>query len=352
MKKHLKLTALILTLSLLASMLAACGGQPSQPSGNNAPAATGEQEAMTIQWAFTPPSGSNDEKWHHVVGDRVNENTSGAITYEYYPNGTLGNEKVTLEGVISGTINQASISPNVVATVMPEMNVLCLPFVFDSLEHYYDVVSSEEYYEKMNEAANKVGMQYLGVDLAVPRNISLKGDPVIVPSDAKGQVLRVMDGTIYTDMMKLWGLGSSVISYGETYTAMQQGVIDGIENSNDGNLTMKFNEVVDNTTNTYHVYHTQATFMNLNLWNSLTAETQEAIHQAFLDTYPEVKEEMPVLAEECAQQVRDAGVEVYDLTDEQRQEWVDASQPLYEQYRSVIGEEFYDWFIDFVDSKR
>ena len=133
---------------------------------------------------------------------------------------------------------------------------------------------------------------------------------------------------------------------------MQQGVIDGIENSNDGNLTMKFNEVVDNTTNTYHVYHTQATFMNLNLWNSLTAETQEAIHQAFLDTYPEVKEEMPVLAEESAQQVRDAGVEVYDLTDEQRQEWVDASQPLYEQYRSVIGEEFYDWFIDFVDSKR
>ena len=352
MKKHLKLTALILTLSLLASMLAACGGQPSQPSGSNAPAATGEQEAMTIQWAFTPPSGSNDEKWHHVVGDRVNENTSGAITYEYYPNGTLGNEKVTLEGVISGTINQASISPNVVATVMPEMNVLCLPFVFDSLEHYYDVVSSEEYYEKMNEAANKVGMQYLGVDLAVPRNISLKGDPVIVPSDAKGQVLRVMDGTIYTDMMKLWGLGSSVISYGETYTAMQQGVIDGIENSNDGNLTMKFTEVVDNTTNTYHVYHTQATFMNLNLWNSLTAETQEAIHQAFLDTYPEVKEEMPVLAEESAQQVRDAGVEVYDLTDEQRQEWIDASQPLYEQYRSVIGEEFYDWFIDFVDSKR
>ena len=79
-----------------------------------------------------------------MVGDRVNENTSGAITYEYYPNGTLGNEKVTLEGVISGTINQASISPNVVATVMPEMNVLCLPFVFDSLEHYYDVVSSEE----------------------------------------------------------------------------------------------------------------------------------------------------------------------------------------------------------------
>ena len=129
MKKHLKLTALILTLSLLASMLAACGGQPSQPSGSNAPAATGEQEAMTIQWAFTPPSGSNDEKWHHVVGDRVNENTSGAITYEYYPNGTLGNEKVTLEGVISGTINQASISPNVVATVMPVCSIWVLTWL-------------------------------------------------------------------------------------------------------------------------------------------------------------------------------------------------------------------------------
>ena len=61
---------------------------------------------------------------------------------------------------------------------------------------------------------------------------------------------------------------------------------------------------------------------------------------------------MPVLAEEAAQMVRDAGVEMYDLTEEQRQEWIDASQPLYEQYRSVVGEEFYDWFIDFVDSKR
>ena len=363
MKKISKAVALILTLALMLTILAACGGgtttqsqapQTSAPETgapeSSAPSGAA-QDPVTLQWAFTPPSGSMDEKWHMHIGDLISEYTSGAVTYEYYPNSTLGTEKVALEGVLSGTITQASISPNVIATVLPEFNILCLPFAFDSLEHFNKVISSDEYYEKMNEVANAVGLQYLGVDLAIPRNISTD-KPVYTPADANGEVLRVMDGSIYTDMMALWGFGSSVISYGEVYTALQQGVVDGVENSNDGNLTMKFYEVVDYTTNTYHVYHGQHAVMNLDVWNSLTKETQESIRQAWKDTYPALLEELVPYVQEASDSIAEKGVTIIDLDEEQRQAWIDASQPLYEKYSGVIGEDFYNWFMEFVDSMR
>lgn len=357
MKNHTKLTALLLSAAMLLALLASCGGDrgstPSDPT-SSAPGHTDSGAAIDpvkLQWGYAPPANSEDEKWHMQVGDLVKEYTGGAVSYEYYPGGTLGNEKVTLEGVAAGTIHQGSISANVVATVLPEFNVLCLPFLFDDVEHFYRVISSDEYYDKMNEIANTIGMQYLGEDFYAPRTLGTKAS-VTTPADAKGQVLRVMDGTIYTDMMDLWGFGSSVIAYGETYTAIQQGVVDGLENSNDGNLSMKFYEVIDYSTQTYHVFHGQPTFMNLELWNSLDSDTQNAIHQAWKEACAVAIQELPELYEKQFEEMKEHNVEMIELTDAQRQEWIDASQPLYEKYRSVIGEEYYDWFVELVDAKR
>lgn len=368
MKKLSKATALLLVLVMMFALLAGCGQEnqpttqpstqpsaaPSDNSGteqNAEPSNAPTQEAMTLQWGFTPPANSVDEVWHRHVGDLVTEKTNGAITFEYYPGGALGNEKVALEGVASGTINMHSISPNVIATAVPELNAVCLPFLFDSMEHYFAVISSDEYYEKMNEVCNKIGVQYIGPEYAVPRTLATNS-PVRTPDEANGQVLRVMDGQIYTDMMALWGFGSSVISYGEVYTALQQGVVDGVENTNEGNYTMKFNEVYDYTTNTNHVYHAQHTLMNLDLWNSLTPETQQAFRDAMKETYAVIYDEIKDYPAEYTKLVEESGVEMIDLTDEELQAWKDASAPLYDKYRSIIGEEFYDWFMNLVDAKR
>jgi TRAP-type C4-dicarboxylate transport system substrate-binding protein len=352
MKKNLtKVIALVLILALSLSMFTACGGGGNDGGSDQGAGEEAVQDPVTLHWAFTPPAESADDVWHQKVGKLVEEYTDGLVKYEFYPGGTLGNEKVALEGVISGTIHQASISPNVVATVLPEFNVLCLPFVFDSVEHFFDVISTDEYYNKMNEAANKVGLQYLGEDFITPRNISTK-KPVYTPADADKQVLRVMDGTIYTDMMEMWGFNSAVISYGEVYTSIQQGVVDGVENSNNGNYVMKFHEVIDYSTNTNHVFHGQACFMNLDLWNSLTQETRDAIQKAWKDIYPIAKAELAGLPEYDTQMVKDAGVTVIELNDEQKQAWIEASQPLYDKYRGVIGEEFYDFAMELIDSKR
>lgn len=346
MKKFTKLMALILALLMVAGMLTACGEKT--PAGSE-PGKT--VDPMTLQWGYAPPANSEDEKWHKHVGNLTNQYTNGVVSYEYYPGGALGNEKVALEGVIAGTIHQASISANVVATVMPEFNALCLPFVFDDVDHFFRVITSDEYYEKVNEVANKYGMQYLGEEFCAPRTLGTQ-TPVRTPADSNGQVLRVMDGTIYTDMMDLWGFGSSVVSYGETYTAIQQHVVDGLENSNDGNLAMKFYEVIECSTQTYHVFHGQLAFMNLDLWNSLGADNQAAIRKAWKETCEASVKELPALYEAQYNTMKEKGVEMIDPTDAERQQWIDATKPLYEKYRGVIGEEFYDWFMALVEAKR
>lgn len=347
MKKFTKLMALVLALVLVAGLLTACG--PKQPSGSQEPAA--EQKPITLPWGFTAPANSVDEAYNQRTADRIKEYTNGAVTIQLYPGGQLGNEKVVLEGIVSGTIEQAGLSPNVVATVIPEFNVLCLPFLFDDVAHFFRVVTSDEYFQKMNEAANAKGMQYIGVNLALPRTVATR-TPVRTPADAKGQVIRVMDGTIYSDMMACWGFGSSVIAYGEVYTALQQGVVDGVENADNGNLAMKFYEQVEYSTSTYHVFHGQHVFMNLDVWNSLTPATQEAIRKAWKDVTAETAAEQVPLVPQQAKELADTGINIIELTADEKQQWIDASQPLYEKYRGVIGEEFYDWFIKLVDSHR
>ena len=346
MKKLSKLMALILALVMVVGMLAGCSSKPG--TSNNGPTS---ENPLTVQWGYAPPANSEDEKWHKHIGNLIAEYTGNAVNYEYYPGGALGNEKVMLEGVVAGTVQQASISANVVATVLPQFNALCLPFMFDDVEHFYRVISSDEYYEKMNEIANSVGMQYLGEEFYAPRTLGTQV-PVATPADAKGQILRVMDGTIYTDMMSLWGFGSSVVSYGETYTAIQQGVVDGLENSNDGNLAMKFYEVIEYSTQTYHVFHGQPTFMNLKVWNSLSTEQQQAIRKAWKEGQEAAIKELPGLFDAQYKTIQEKGVELIDLTDAQRQEWIDASKPLYEKYAGVMGQDFYDWFVALVNAKR
>lgn len=359
----MKKRSLALVVVLLFTLLAGCGGGNAgnaENTGNAENAGSSQstepqaaqQAPITLQWGSTPAAGSGEHKSADVVIPKIKEATNGAVTIEFYPGGTLGNEPTTLEGVLSGTIGIASISPNIVATVCPEMNALCLPFVYENEENFWNAVTSEEYVDKINEAVGKVGLVYLGIGLAAPRNVSTKS-LVETPADAKGQVIRVMGGSIYSDLYAQWGFGTSVIAYGEVYTAMQQGVVDGLDNSNEGNLLMKFCEVVDYTLGLDYVYHAQMILMNKEVFDSLTPETQ----QIFKTVYAEgTSDARPISIEanvSCIDEIRETyGITYTALTPELRAQWVEAAQPVHDKYKSVIGEDFYNWYVNFAAAHR
>ena len=342
-----KLFSLLICAALALSLLSGCGA----PSAEKKDYPTAEHP-VTFQLSLPTPLQEYSGLVVTKFKEEVEARTGGAVLIEIYPQGQLGSEKVVFDGVSSGTVDMSVTSSNVIATAIPEFNAMVLPFNFDSLDLFWDVVGEDEFKEKFNELCEPKGFHYLGVVNSLERCIHTL-TPVKTPEDLKGMKIRVMDGEIYTDMFTAWNAGTSVIPFGELYTALQQKVVDGHENDTCVGVTMKFSEVAKYIVRTNHVIHNTPLIINNGSWAKLSPEQQALVEEAVAATQAYAEEIHPQVWEETEAQARDEfGVTIYDPTEEELQQWKDAVMPLYDKYKSVIGEDFYSWFMEFVDAHR
>lgn len=359
MKK--KLLSLILALTLILS-LAACGSTPANNTPANdgttttAPADTdntaSEVEELSLMWGITPPPSASDTISAKRMAENLKEKSGGKIVAEVYPGATLGGEDVMIESLLSGTIDMANVSPNVVATVVPEMNALCLPFLYKNHAAAIDSITDPEYTAKINEVLEPYGLHYLGVNYIVPRCITCNSE-LHTPADCKGEVIRVMAGPIYSDIYASWGLNTSVIAWGECYTAMQQHTVDGVDGGNESSIDMAFYEVAKYNIQTNHTYHAQMCLMSLEKWNSLNQATRDLITEVAAENTTWTGN---YALENAEVETHDVENEPYNminiyLTDAEREAWIDASQVVYDKYKPIIGEDFYNWITDFAAAK-
>ena len=360
MKKFLTI-ALALALSL--SLLSGCGGGGTgSGSGGGSGSGSGGQSAdpanyptpenpLTIQVGYVPPVGEVCDLTINEIKKVVEEQTGGAVLLELFPNSQLGNEKVLLDAILGGTLNAGLISFAQMTTVFPEAGTMILPFAFEGSDHYFRVVREQEFKEKYDAVTTAKGVHYLGVVNGPARGIIAK-QAMTAPADYVGKKIRIMDGEIFADTFGAWGAGTSVIPFGECYTALQQGVIEGIDMETTMGVLMKFFEVAPHYTKTDHVIQGNGFIINTDTWNKLSPEQQEIIQNATneMETWTESK--YAEIAEEYTEiGIRDYNLQIHELTDEERQTFVDLSQGVYEKHRDKIGADYYDWFMAFVASK-
>lgn len=344
MKK--KFLSLALASAMSLTLLAGCGGNP----GDSADYPTAENP-LTIQVGYVPPVGELCDLTINEIKKEVEEKTGGAVLFELFPNSQLGSEKVMLDAIMGGTLDSGLISFAQDSTVVPEAYALSLPFVLQDRDHYFRVVQTEEFKEKFNEVFNQKGLTYLGVVNGSARGMISK-TPLTKPEDYKGKMVRIMDSEIYADTFAAWGAGTSVMPFGECYTGLQQGVIDAIDNDVVMGVLMKFYEVAKEYTTVGHNIACNGFIINTNVWNKLSPEQQEILQTATNNgeeyakaTYPGQYDHFMEVA------LADYKINVHELTPEERQAFVDASQPVYDKYRDKIGAEFYDWFVGLAESQ-
>lgn len=342
-----KIISLVLCMSLAFGLLAGCGDGGKKPSAGGTP-----ENPVTLKLSWPTPVQEYTGLVATKLKEEIESRTDGAVLIELYPQGQLGSEKVVFDGIASGTVDMALTSSNVIATAVPEFNAMVLPFNFDSLDTYWATVKEDEFKEKFNSVCEPKGFQYLGVVNGLPRCIhSLK--PMRVPADLAGKKVRIMDGEIYADMFKAWGAGTSTISFGELYPALQQGVVDGHENDTCVGVMMKFSEVTKYIARTNHVIHNTPLIMSNNAWNKLSTEQQDILKEAVSAAQDYAQEIQPGVWEEMEGiATGEMGVTIAELTDDELQQWKDPVMPLYNKYKDVIGADFYNWFMEFVDAHR
>lgn len=213
-----------------------------------------------------------------LFAKRLLELSQGRISVTLYPNGQIGSEKQVLELVQLGAISMTKVSSLSLESFSPVMGVLNLPFLFRDREHDFRVLDSAVGEELL---AAPVPQKLRGLTYYDAGDRSFYANrPIHAPADVVGLKIRVMENATAIRMLQLLGGSPTPMPYGEVYTALQQGVIDGAENNITALTVNRHGEVCKHYSLVQHIFAPDVLVMSEGVWAALAPEDQALVRQA------------------------------------------------------------------------
>jgi tripartite ATP-independent transporter DctP family solute receptor len=243
------------------------------------------------------------------MGEDLKEISGGKLTLEIYPNQQLGSERECLELLQIGSLDMTKVSVGVMENFAPKMKVLGLPFLFRDKQHSFDVLDGPIGQQLLNDGA-KYWLKGLGYYDAGSRSFYTKDRPINNPDDLKGLKIRVMESATAVEMVKELGGSPTPISWGELYTALQQGVVDGAENNPPSFYLSRHYEVCKYYSLDEHTVLPDVLIMGTQLWDRLSEQERDWVLEAVKRS---IKYQRVLWAEseaEAMAAVQKAGVEI------------------------------------------
>lgn len=277
-KKHL---LLIMSLVLAMSMiLTACGGSNNGAADPGADTDGGSTDKRVINLAHTQSSDHPVHKSMEEFARLVKEKTDGEIEVEIFPNGVLGDEREYIEALQSGLLDMAKVSVNSLENFEELYSLFGIPYVFEGADHGRKFMNSEEadiLYESTVDTLDILGLTWYD---AGSRNYYTRDTAILKPEDMEGLIMRVQSSQIQIRTAEALGGSATPVDWGELYTAIQQGVVDGADNGIVAFTDNNLGEVAKHFSFTEHVFSPDVLLIKNSLFEELTSEQQEAIMEA------------------------------------------------------------------------
>ena len=228
---------------------------------------------------------------------------------QIYPNQQLGSERECLELLQIGSLDMTKVSGAVMENFAPKLRIFGLPFLFDSKEHLFRVLDGPIGKELLNEGEN-FWLKGLGYYDSGSRSFYTRERPVQTPEDLSGLKIRVQESVSALEMVKQLGGSPTPISWGELYTSIQQGVVDGAENNPPSFYLSRHYEVCKYYIIDEHTMIPDILLVSTHLWNRLSAQEQKWLQEALDKSIIDQRILWTQSENESLQAVIDAGVEV------------------------------------------
>ncbi len=214
-----------------------------------------------------------------VFGEELARATHGRIVVNVYPNSVLGSEREVIELTILGAVELACPSNAPLATFAPELLVFDLPYLFRDREHMYRVLDGP-IGESFREPLRAKGLRLLGYFDVGLRHLMTRDRQVDTLDDMSGLKIRTMENPLHLRAFETFGASPLPMAYGEVYTALEQGVIDGAEAARSNYVSKRFYEVAPHWAEIGWMYLVAPLVMSERVFESLSAEEQEAVRLA------------------------------------------------------------------------
>lgn len=350
-----RFTSFVLIIALLVTMLVGCGQKPAEPAAKPAdtpapadkpadPPAEKPKEVVTFRMAEVHPEGYPTTMADREFARLVEERTDGRIKIEVYSGGQLGDEKSVTEQVQFGAIDFARLSLSPITEFEKSLNVLMLPYIYRDKEHMFQVVDGP-IGDKLLVELEKSGLIGLSWFDAGARNFYNSKREIKSPDDMKGLKIRVQETKLMMDLVSSLGSSPVAMAFGDVYSALQTGVIDGAENNWSSYDTTHHYEVAKYFTVDEHTRVPELILTSKMVIDKLSTEDQEIIKKAAREAAEYERIEWEKAEEVSKQKVIDAGCTITYL--ESNAAFQEKVMKLYEEF----GKGYEDLIQEIINTK-
>ena len=244
------------------------------------------------------------------MGEDLFERSGGKLKLEIYPSQQLGTERECLELLQIGSLDMTKVSVGVLENFAPKMKVLGLPFLFRDRQHSFDVLDGPIGKMLLNDG-EKYWLKGLGYYDAGSRSFYTMNKPIEKPSDLEGEKIRVMESVTAVNMVKALGGSPTPISWGELYTSLQQGVVDGAENNPPSFYLSRHYEVCKYYTLDEHTVLPDVLLIGTYVWDKLNEQEQNWLNESVEESVKYQRILWAEAEEEALREVQKAGVKIF-----------------------------------------
>ena len=243
------------------------------------------------------------------MGEDLLVRSGGKLKLEIYPSQQLGTERECLELLQIGSLDMTKVSVGVLENFAPKMKVLGLPFLFRDRQHSFDVLDGPIGEMLLNEG-EKYWLKGLGYYDAGSRSFYTMNKPIEKPDDLIGEKIRVMESATAVNMVKALGGSPTPISWGELYTSLQQGVVDGAENNPPSFYLSRHYEVCKYYSLDEHTVLPDVLLIGTYLYDKLNEQEKKWLNESVKESVKYQRILWAEAEEEALREVQKAGVQI------------------------------------------
>lgn len=265
------------------------------------------------------------------ISEFAAEDPTANLQVDIYASGVLGTEKEAIEMVKAGVLDMAKVSSNTLGQFKDEYSIFAVPYLFQSQQHYYDALEQSKQVQELFQSTADEGYMAIGYYANGARNFYLKENVCCDnPSVLKGKKIRSMPSTTSMDMIELMGGSPVPMAASETYTSLQQGIVDGAENTELALTVDGHQDLVKSYTYTEHQYSPDIFIISTKTWEKLTDQQQTVLVDSIQKANENFKSLYNNMMAEAMEEAQEHGVTVYRDID--KTAFIEAVQPVHESY--------------------
>lgn len=294
-----------------------------------------DSEVTTLRLGHTLDTQHSVHKAMVHFGERLSELSNGAMDVKIYPSSQLGTEREMIELLQIGSLSMTKVSASPLEGFVPAMKIFSIPYIFRDNDHFWKVLNSEVG-QGLLAGVEPFRLKGLAYYDAGSRSFYTNNKPVRTPADLAGMKIRVLNSPTAVRTVRELGGAATPVAWGELYTALQQGVVDGAENNPPSYYLSRHYEIARYYSLDEHTSVPDVMLMSLRVWENLTDQQQEWVDKAMQDSVIFQRQAWQESTLDSLAKVKADGVEVIYPD---KKPFVEAVKPFHDSLRgTAVGD--------------